>query len=111
MSGFITKSVVTNATAGATPTLVSPHAGAVQLLTLTANATPVFPTAIAGHELVVQLTQDATGSRTVTWPAAVKWAGGTAPTLSTAAGKKDVFIFECFDAATWVGRTVGLDVR
>lgn len=111
MSGFITKNVNTVTAAGATPTLPSPHAAAISILTLTANATPVFPTAIAGHGFEVITIQDATGSRLVTWPAAVKWAGGTAPTLSTAAGKKDVFAFECFDGTTWVGRTIGLDVR
>jgi hypothetical protein len=33
------------------------------------------------------------GSNTLTWNAIFKWAGGTAPTLSTAAGAKDYFTF------------------
>jgi hypothetical protein len=33
------------------------------------------------------------GSNTLTWNAVFKWAGGTAPTLSTAAGAKDYFVF------------------
>jgi hypothetical protein len=33
------------------------------------------------------------GSNTLTWNSVFKWAGGVAPTLSTAAGAKDFFIF------------------
>jgi hypothetical protein len=33
------------------------------------------------------------GSNTLTWNAVFKWAGGSAPTLSTAAGAKDYFTF------------------
>lgn len=33
----------------------------------------------------ILLTQDSVGSRTATWPASVKWPGGTAPTLTTTA--------------------------
>ena len=33
------------------------------------------------------------GSNTLTWNAVFKWANGTAPTLSTAAGARDYFVF------------------
>jgi hypothetical protein len=33
------------------------------------------------------------GSNTLTWNSVFKWAAGTAPTLSTAAGAKDYFTF------------------
>jgi hypothetical protein len=33
------------------------------------------------------------GSNTLTWDSVFKWANGTAPTLSTAAGAKDFFTF------------------
>lgn len=33
------------------------------------------------------------GSNTLTWNSVFKWAGGVAPTLSTAAGAKDYFVF------------------
>ena len=52
--------------------------------------------------LVLKLTQDATGSRTATWPAAVKWPGGTAPTLTTAANSVDVIRF-FFDGTNYYG--------
>lgn len=34
--------------------------------------------------------QDGTGSRLITWDSAIRWAGGTAPTLTTTANKCDV---------------------
>ena len=37
--------------------------------------------------------QDGTGSRTGSWNAVFKWAGGTAPTLTTTASAKDIFVF------------------
>jgi len=42
---------------------------------------------------LLTLIQDATGSRSITWPATVKWAEGTAPTLSTAAASVDIVTF------------------
>ncbi len=58
------------------------------------NATLTFSNAPkAGSLVTIILVQDGTGSRTVTWPATVKWSGGTAPTLTTTASKRDVFTF------------------
>lgn len=39
--------------------------------------------------LMLTVIQDGTGSRTITWPGTVKWAGGVAPTLTTAGGSRD----------------------
>lgn len=39
---------------------------------------------------VFKIKQDSTGSRTITWPSSVKWAGGTAPTLTTTANAWDI---------------------
>lgn len=61
-----------------------------QAVTLTGNCTFTFTGAVSGTSYVIRLTQDATGSRTVTWPAAVKWPAATAPTLSTTAAKIDI---------------------
>lgn len=58
------------------------------------NATLTFSNAPkAGTLVIVTIIQDGTGSRTITWPASVKWPGGTAPTLTTTASKRDVFSF------------------
>jgi hypothetical protein len=80
--------------------------GSVQILTLTGNCTFTFPTATAGRSFIVLLRQDATGSRTVTWPAAVKWPAGTAPTITATASKQDIFSFVA-DGTNWYGATGG----
>jgi hypothetical protein len=53
------------------------------------NFTFTAPSAGVGSFSLV-LKQDGGGSKTVTWPASVKWPGGTAPTLSTAPNKLDI---------------------
>lgn len=80
--------------------------GTVQILTLTGNCTFTFPTATAGKSFMFLLKQDATGSRTVTWPAAVKWPGGTAPTITATANKMDKFVFTA-DGTNWIGSNAG----
>ncbi len=60
---------------------------------------------------VLKVTQDGTGSRTIAFPAAVDFAGGTAPTLSTGANDVDVFVFFTVDAGTtYFGFTAGQDM-
>ena len=60
---------------------------------------------------VLKVTQDGTGSRTIAFPAAVDFAGGTAPTLSTGANDVDVFVFFTVDAGTtYFGFTAGQDL-
>jgi hypothetical protein len=73
------------------------------------NTTLSFTNLLPGY-YTIALIQDGTGSRTVTWPASVKWVGGTAPTLSTGAGKKDIFHF--YSTGTTVNEmSRALDVR
>ena len=60
---------------------------------------------------VLKVTQDGTGSRTIAFPAAVDFAGGTAPTLSTGANDVDVFVFFTVDGGnTYYGFTAGQDL-
>lgn len=80
--------------------------GSVQVLTLTGNCTFTFPTATAGKGFTLLLKQDATGSRTATWPAAVKWPGGTAPTITATALKLDKYVFTA-DGTNWYGSNAG----
>jgi len=53
------------------------------------NVTFTFTSPTNPCTLMLTLIQDVTGSRTVTWPATVKWPGGTEATLSTAANARD----------------------
>jgi endonuclease/exonuclease/phosphatase (EEP) superfamily protein YafD len=77
-------------------------------VTLTANPTFAFPAVAAGKSLLLALTQDLTGSRTVSWPASVKWPGATAPTLTSTPGKTDVLSFvAASDGMHWLGFVSG----
>jgi hypothetical protein len=80
--------------------------GSVQILTLTGNCTFTFPTATAGKSFILLLKQDGTGSRTATWPSAVKWPAGTAPTITSTASKLDKYIFTA-DGTNWYGSDAG----
>nr|ANO58168.1 putative tail fiber protein [uncultured Gammaproteobacteria bacterium] len=63
-------------------------------LTLTANTTFDAPTNLKdGGFYSITLIQDGTGSRTASWNTVFKWAGGTAPTLTTTASAKDIMVF------------------
>jgi hypothetical protein len=78
--------------------------GAVQRFLVTGATTftlytPTDPTKAVKMTLIVR--QDATGTRTVTPPAGVKWA--TAPVPSTAANATDVYNFLWTTDTGWVG--------
>lgn len=53
-----------------------------------------------GGHFTLGVRQDATGGRLLTWPSNVKFAGGVAPTLSTAANATDVFLLQ-YDGTNW----------
>lgn len=53
-----------------------------------------------GQSGFLRITQDATGSRTVAWGTHYFFAGGTAPTASTAANASDVFLYVVLAADT-----------
>ena len=63
-----------------------------------------------GQYFAIDITQDGTGSRTVTWMSTVKWAGGSAPTLTTTASKRDSFGFKCTGADTYDGFVIGQNI-
>lgn len=94
---------------GSSLTIDASATGYVKTITLNANCTFTLSGATSGRatSLELVLTQDGTGSRTVTWPAAVKWAGG-APTLSTAAAAVDRIVLVTYNAGTtWYADLVG----
>ena len=73
---------------------------AVQRVTLGGNRTLAFTNFREGQRVCLRLTQDGTGSRTVTWPSSgvtINWAGGSAPTLTTTASKADWIVLICTD--------------
>jgi len=63
--------------------------------TLNGNVTSLaFTNPTTDGILEVHLIQDGTGSRTLSGAASsIKWTGGAAPTLTTTAGRRDIFQF------------------
>lgn len=79
---------------GASITLDFAANGNSQKVTLTANSTFTFTApSQAGTPIVLEVIQDGTGSRTVTWPGTVDWGTDGAPTLTTTASKADIISF------------------
>lgn len=66
--------------------------GNIVNLTLNASTTLTFSGHVVGT-YIIQVTQGGAGSNTLTYPASVKWSGGTAPTLTTTVGKTDILTF------------------
>jgi hypothetical protein len=65
------------------------------------------PASGSGGSFTLIFTADGT-ARAVTWPAAIKWAGGTAPTITSTSGKVDSFAFFTSDGGTnWQGYVGG----
>ena len=91
--------------------------GNVQTWTMTGNCTFTMPSGAglqAGSSLTLILTQDGTGSRTGAFTG-VKWAGGTAPTLTTTATTGiDIITFHTFNGGAspvWYGFASGMDMQ
>lgn len=103
-NGYTEETVTANTSTAYTIDLAN---GSVQILTLTGNCTFTFPTPVAGKSFIMILKQDGTGSRTVTWPASVKWPSGTAPTITSTASKADKYIFTAIDSSSWLGSDAG----
>ncbi|WP_018125858.1 hypothetical protein [Desulfovibrio oxyclinae] len=61
------------------------------MLTLTSNVTAISITNPGPGELT--LAQDATGDRSVAWPASIRWPGGAAPAVTDEPGAEDVVTF------------------
>jgi len=92
---------------GTTPS-VNCEAGNVFALSTTGNTTFTFsnpPASGTGYGFVLKLT--AGGTHTISYPASVDWAGGTAPD-APASGETDVLAFITHDGGTtWYGFRAG----
>lgn len=79
-----------NATTASATTNIDLSTGNVFTINLGANITTLTTSNAAVGTYLVKFVQDATGSRTVSFPAAWKWAGGVVPILTTTASKLDI---------------------
>ena len=106
----------TAVTSTSNATTVNSHDGTTFSHTLTENTTFTFSNpATSGKSsgFALKIVQDASASGfTVTWPSAVDWPGGTAPTLTSTANAVDQFVFYTHDGGTtWYGFVAGQDLR
>ena len=81
------------------------NSGNVGLWAIAGNRTLAAPTNPSVGSSVLRITQDGTGSRTVTWNSVFKWSAGSAPVLSTAANAIDVLSF-IYDGTNHYGTLV-----
>ena len=95
------------ALSGTTPA-VNCETGNVFALSTTGNTTFTFtnpPASGTAYGFTIKVTTG--GAHTLTWPASVDWAGGTAPD-SPASGETDMLVFTTFDGGTtWYGFQAG----
>jgi hypothetical protein len=105
---FSYSSMYDNGNSGAAIT-INWNNGNMQKVTMTGNCTFTFTAPGGISKVMLQLTQDGTGGRTATWPAAVKWPSAVAPTLTSAAGSVD--FVSCLYNGTNYYCTASLDFR
>lgn len=76
-------------------------------LSHTAATTISVSNVSVGQTFIVRLLQDSTGTNLVNWFTTIKWAGGSAPTLTTTASKADTLGFLCTSLGNYDGFIVG----
>jgi len=119
--GKATTDVLTNKTVVQKVTSYTPEAAATATLNLTTggihaitmpagNITIAISNEAVGQCFIIEITQDDVGSRTVTWFSTIKWAGGSAPTLTTTASKRDTFGFRVTATDKYDGFIIGQNV-
>lgn len=96
-------------------TTINCEAGNVFSHTLSENTTFTIsnpPANGTAYGFSLKIIQDASASGyTVTWPSAVDWSNGDAPTLTSTASAVDQFVFYTHDGGTtWYGFTAGLNL-
>ncbi len=82
--------------------------GNTQLLLLTANTTLTLSNPKSGAFYTFEFKQDGTGGRTITWPANVKWASDTLPSISSTAGLTSI-VCVYYNGTNYAATLVGVN--
>lgn len=90
-----------NGNSGTSKTIDWAANGHKQKITMTGDCTLTFTAPAGPCNLLLKKIQDGTGSRVPTWPAAVKWPGGTKP-VHSGASKTDIVSFY-YDGTNYYG--------
>lgn len=77
--------------------------GKIRTVTLAGNRTLAFSNVTVGQSIILRVIQDSTGSRTLDFPANIKWRGSAEPSLIPTANKMDVFAFLCTSSGQYDG--------
>jgi len=75
--------------------------------TLTGNVTITVSNMRVGTTYVLIITQDATGGRSIGWPAGVRWPGGATPTPVTTANRVTVYTLTPYSSTILLGSMPG----
>ncbi|MCK4795569.1 MAG: hypothetical protein KAV87_68195 [Desulfobacteraceae bacterium] len=85
--------------------------GNIHTLDLTGAVTLTFTNPVATGKcstLIIEATQDGTGTWAITWPGSVKWPGGSPPTVTVTAGVVTTWVLYTLDGGTtWRGSLMG----
>ena len=79
-------------------------------VTIAGNRTLALSNTTNIPAFMINIKQDATGSRTVTWFSGITWAGWSAPTLTTTASKTDSFGFQQISAGVYLGFVIAQNI-
>lgn len=93
-----------NGTATATAT-IDWSGGNTQRVGITQTTTLTFTNMKPGGRYILEVQQDETGSRAITWPTSVIWPGGAAATAS-GAQKVDIYAFYNNGSSTFVSSSL-----
>lgn len=72
------------------------------IINMTGNISLTMPQATPGREFKLLVRQDATGSRTITWPASVKVDESSASQPSATPSRSTLFALEAIDNNSWL---------
>ncbi len=97
--------------AGAGTATLDVSVGNIHSITMPAgNITIAISNETTGQCFMIEITQDTVGSRTVTWFTTIRWADGSAPTLTTTASKRDTFGFRVTGTDTYDAFVIGQNI-
>jgi hypothetical protein len=85
----------------AAPTTLDATTGNDYTWTMGASRTLAMTGATAGQTISIEIKQDATGGRVVTWPASFTWMNNSPGVLATAPGAVNVLTAKTFDGTTF----------
>ena len=106
----ISQRVATYSPAGAGTTTLDLSTGGIQSVTMPANTqTLAISNGTTGQCFIVEI-NNVTSQGALTWFTTIRWAGGTAPTLTGTNGTRDTFGFRVTGAGTYDGYIVGQNI-